>query len=304
LAFAINERLTHFGCMSFNESMKIVKIKFVNQGNMEEVMTYLQSHEESSQFLINNLNQYGSKLSDHHNSGNYKILREGSKVVGVFCLSRRGNLLAQTDSDYSDLILESSLKEGIPLKGFIGDWKSMEPIYQLFRKKNPHYQPSYESKEILYSYQLNNEDVSLKHDPRVRFLRAEDFEQWDQFSKAYMEELNLPEDLDLEKRKKDYEARILEKVWWGLFDGDQLLSKTALNSKGEKIGQVGGVFTPKPFRKRGYSKATMLHMLKDCRDLHGHKKSILFTGEEDIPAQKLYESIGYKRIGSFALILG
>lgn len=30
----------------------------------------------------------------------------------------------------------------------------------------------------------------------------------------------------------------------------------------------------------------------------------LFTGEADIPAQKLYESMGYQRIGSFALILG
>ena len=48
----------------------------------------------------------------------------------------------------------------------------------------------------------------------------------------------------------------------------------------------------------------MSHLLKDCRDLHGHNKNILFTGEADIAAQKLYESLGYKRIGSFALILG
>ncbi len=33
-------------------------------------------------------------------------------------------------------------------------------------------------------------------------------------------------------------------------------------------------------------------------------KNILFTGETDLPAQKLYESMGYKRIGPFAVILG
>jgi GNAT superfamily N-acetyltransferase len=285
-------------------TMKNVKVERVDEGNQSEAMAYLQSHEESSQFLINNLKQYGSQLNDHHNSGNYKILRDGSKVVGVFCLSRRGNLLAQTDFDSSDHILESSFSEEIPLKGFIGEWKSVAPIYQLFRTKNPQYHPSYESKEILYSYELRKEDSSLKHDSRVRFLQAEDFEQWDQLGRAYLDELKLPDDLGVEKKKRDYQARVLEKVWWGLFDGSQLISKTALNSKGENIGQVGGVFTPKPYRKKGFSKATMLHMLKDCRDLHGHKKSILFTGEEDIPAQKLYESIGYKRIGSFALILG
>jgi hypothetical protein len=45
-------------------------------------------------------------------------------------------------------------------------------------------------------------------------------------------------------------------------------------------------------------------MLKDCRDLHGHVKSILFTGETDYPAQRLYESMGYQRIRFFGLILG
>lgn len=83
----------------------------------------------------------------------------------------------------------------------------------------------------------------------------------------------------------------------------KLNSIAGLNSKSDEIGQVGGVFTPKEKRKHGYAKATMLHLLKDCRDFHGHAKSILFTGETDLPAQKLYESIGYERIGHFALIL-
>jgi len=93
-------------------------------------------------------------------------------------------------------------------------------------------------------------------------------------------------------------------AWWGLFIDGEMISRTALNSNGEKIGQVGGVFTPKSKRQKGYAKVTMLHMLRDCRDLHGHTKSILFTAETDYPAQKLYEAIGYQRIGSFALILG
>lgn len=206
--------------------------------------------------------------------------------------------------DFTDLILRSCFEETVPLKGFIGDWRTIEPLWQSYKIKNAAYKPSYESKEILYSYELRGADPLLKHDPRVRFLEARDFDQWEEFSRAYMEELKIPDDLDKEKKRKDFEARILDKVWWDLFEGDVLLSRTALNSNGEKIGQVGGVFTPKPFRQKGYSKATMLHMLKDCRDVYGHVKSILFTGETDIPAQKLYESIGYKRIGSFALILG
>ncbi len=118
-----------------------------------------------------------------------------------------------------------------------------------------------------------------------------------------MKELNLPIDLTIDQMRASFKVKVKNKVWWGLFDKDQLLSRAALNSNGDKIGQVGGVFTPKKFRKNGYAKKTMLHMLKDCIEIHKHTKSILFTGETDIPAQKLYESIGYKRIGEFALIL-
>ena len=85
-------------------------------------------------------------------------------------------------------------------------------------------------------------------------------------------------------------------------DGN-LVSQASLNSKGDTIGQVGGVFTRKEARKRGLAKKTIIHLLKDCQLIHQHHKSILFTGETDIPAQKLYESIGYTKIGYFGLIL-
>jgi len=180
----------------------------------------------------------------------------------------------------------------------------VEPIWIRFRNENPSYCPSYESKEILYSYDLLPNDKNLRHDSRVRFLNEADYPQWLQFSLDYMKELSLPDDLSEEQKRQNFANQIPDKIWWGLFDETQMLSRTALNSKGETIGQVGGVFTPKSFRKMGFGKATMFHMLKDCRDLHGHRKSILFTGETDLAARRLYESMGYKPIGSFALILG
>jgi hypothetical protein len=91
-------------------------------------------------------------LTDHHNSGNYKLILGAGGVVGVFYLARRGTLLAQTDADCSDLILHSCSQETVPLKAFIGDWKSIEPVWLKFKTQNPFFHPSYESKEILYSY--------------------------------------------------------------------------------------------------------------------------------------------------------
>jgi predicted GNAT family acetyltransferase len=82
-----------------------------------------------------------------------------------------------------------------------------------------------------------------------------------------------------------------------------MVSMANLNSSNERTGQIGGVFTLKEQRQKGYSRATLLHLLKDCREIHHHRKNILFTGEEDFPAQKLYESIGYERIGFFTIVI-
>jgi len=279
-------------------------IEALSEKNLNEANAFLSKHEETAQFLINNLSAHGHKLSEHPNSGNFKMLRKSGSVVGVFSLTRRGNLIIESVEDESELILKECLNEAIKINGFIGNWPSVEPLYKLFKNKNPDFKPVYESKEILYSYLINSSDEKIQRDPRVRLLQIEDFSQWLNFSKAYMEELSLPEKLTKEEIRIQFETQINNKVWWGLFDGQKLLSRAGLNSKGETVGQVGGVFTPKEFRKKGYSKATMFHMLKDCLELHHHKKSILFTAQNDIPAQKLYESMGYFKIGFFALILG
>lgn len=279
-------------------------VEAVTPENMAEVTSFLSRHEESSQFLINNLREHGPVVTEHHNSGNFKFIRDGGKIAAVFCLARRGNLFVQSEIDGPAAILDDVLSEPYPLRSFLGDWNSIDPVYRLFKEKMPSYSPSYVGKDILYSYNLTAVDKMIRHDSRVRLLMESDFPQWIEFNDAYQGELGLPNDLTEEQRRKSFESQVACKVWWGLFDGETLLSRTALNSKGEKIGQVGGVFTPIKFRQRGLAKATMFHMLKDCRDLHGHAKSILFTGETDIPAQKLYESMGYGRIGSFALILG
>ncbi len=279
-------------------------IEMLSETNRNEVDAYLVRHEDSAQFLINNLREHGPRLTSHHNSGNFKAIRSDGQISAVFCLARRGDLIIQADHDFSQTILSACEKETLPLKGFIGDWASVAPVWERFKKANPTFKPSYESKEILYAYLLSGTNSKLRRDERVRFLENSDFDQWLAFGVSYLSELGLPDDTTTEQKRDTFAQMVLNRLWWGLFSGKIMLSRTALNSKGTSVGQVGGVFTPKQHRQKGYARATTFHMLKDCRDLHGHTKNILFTGETDLPAQKLYESMGYKRVGSFAVILG
>jgi GNAT superfamily N-acetyltransferase len=280
-----------------------MQILDVSDANLRECTAFLKENEETAQFLINNLREFGPSLTDHHNSGNFRLVMIGDEIKGVFCLTRRGNLLVQSEVNCPEAVLKSLRADPISLKGFVGDWQSIEPVLNLYRQMHPDYQPTYESKEILYSFALPASGAALVHDARVRFLGERDFPQWLAYTKAYLAELSIPDELSDEQKRSDFESRVQNRVWWGLFEGGTLLSMAALNSHSESVGQVGGVYTSPVHRQKGLGKAVMAHMLKDCRDVHHHAKSIFFTGETDIPAQKLYESLGYKRIGSFALVL-
>lgn len=176
----------------------------VDGKNRQTAVEFLQAHEDTAQFLLNNLREYGPVLTAHHNSGNFKVVYQSGQVVGVFCLTRRGNLLVQASGEAAALILQSCAQESLALKGFIGDWNSVEPILQQFRADHPEFKPSYESKEILYRYDLKPDDPWLKHDSRVRLLGPNDFELWNPLNLAYLEELKLSSELNDEARRGDF----------------------------------------------------------------------------------------------------
>jgi len=70
-------------------------IRNVETDDLERVRGFLEAHVDTSLFLLSNLAIFGPRLTDHGNSGNYRLVEEAGRVVAVFCLTRRGNLLVQ-----------------------------------------------------------------------------------------------------------------------------------------------------------------------------------------------------------------
>ena len=103
---------------------------------------------------------------------------------------------------------------------------------------------------------------------------------------------------------QQFSEKAEKKITWGLFLENVLVSIADLNAKALDLGQVGGVYTVPSFRQRGYSKSVMRQLLLDAKELHKIRKLIIFTGEQNFPAQKLYNSLGVSQVGYFALLFG
>lgn len=268
---------------------------------------------DTSLFLLSTLSALGPRLGPHLNSGNFRIVEESGAIVAVFCLTRRGNLLVQGGgrTEFAEAIFSACAAEPIELRGIVGEWPIAECLWDLLRA-DPRFVPTHNLKDVLYRLRLRK-PAPLRQGPApadlqglsVRTLDEGDFVQWERLNSEYFEELRLPLQASLEQRRTDYLVRIRSGLWWGAFDADyELVSIAALNATYGSLGQVGGVYTRPAHRKQGISRAVMRLLIEDSRDRLGFNRLVLFTGESNEGARRLYESVGFQAAGAFGLLLG
>jgi GNAT superfamily N-acetyltransferase len=86
---------------------------------------------------------------------------------------------------------------------------------------------------------------------------------------------------------------------WVLEDGG-LVSYSAFNARLPDIVQIGGVWTPRELRGRGYGRAVVAGSLLEVRET-GVRRAVLFAERED--AKRAYKGIGFRVVGDYGLIL-
>ncbi len=281
-------------------------IRHVTDSDLERVRAFLESHVDTSLFLLSTLAALGPRLGPHLNSGNFRTIEEGGEIVAVFCLTRRGNLLVQAGgrTDLAEPIFEACASEPVELRGIVGEWPMAEALWKLLRA-DPRFETSHNLKDVLYRLMLKDLVGPMPASPNVRLLDAADFGQWERLNSAYFAELGLPLQATVEERRNDFIMRVRSGLWWGAFDEhNELVSIAALNATYGSLGQVGGVYTRPADRRKGSSYAVMQRLIADCRHRLGFDKLVLFTGEDNISARRLYESLGFGAAGAFGLLLG
>jgi GNAT superfamily N-acetyltransferase len=279
-------------------------VEIVSQSSQDEMLNFLIAHENYTLFLLDNFENYGAMLTDAPYSGNFKLIRSQGKVVGVFCLTRKGNLLIETilqDSIF-DIVLDACYQESMTLKGIVGNWNFCGPFWEYLKIKKVIQKDVFTSKEILYSIDLYKHNFLPQSN--VRFLTENDYIQWKPLRLDYLVEQGVPNDLTDKQLLDQFLEKVKRKITWGLFLNNALVSIADLNAKALDLGQVGGVYTVPSFRQRGYSRSVMQQLLLDARELHKIRKIIIFTGEQNFPAQKLYNSFEVLQVGYFALLFG
>ena len=277
-------------------------VEKVSENNREEMLDFLKRYEQFTLFLLGNFAAYGGQIGDSPYSGNYKLLRQGNEIVGVFCLYKNGSLLVHSLVPGFDQILEACQEEKIPIRAVLGEWEYSSALWNYLQAKKWIKQVTFQSKETLHQVDLDRALDSPQ--PFCRRLTEADYPLWKPLRLDYIRELNYPIAFDDEQMFKLFQSKVEQHTIWGAFDKEQLVATADLNAKAFEIGQIGGVYTASPYRKKGFAKSLITKLMKDAEEFHGLRKLMIFTGESNQPAKNLYRSLGASPVGSFAIYFG
>ncbi len=280
------------------------RVRAVDEQDLPIVRRFLEQHADTSMFLLSILATNGPRMGETLNSGDFKLIEHDGDVRAVFGLTRRTPILAEAGgrTEYARAIVEASLNQPRPIGGVLGEWKIADAIWSILRER-PSFKEIYACKEILQARALTDAAASPLAVPHVRRLQPDDFDQWDALNDAFAREEGLPRHGTPAERKALFDDGTRAGRWWGYFEDDRLSATAGLNALYKHIGQVGGVYTVPERRGLGLSTTIMKTLMADAVRVHGLRRLVLFTGDHNRAARRVYDRLGFATIGDFALLM-
>jgi uncharacterized protein len=286
-------------------TMKPSTIRILKSEDEFALEAFLLPQVESSMFLMGNMRAAG--LEDHGQmyQGTYSAKFEDGKIVGVVAHYWNKNLVMQAPGDPMPLCVEAVKGSGRPIRGLIGPSHQVEVAQKALGI--PSVNARTDGTEKLYRLDLEGLVVPgnlATGKVKARRIKYEDIDLLTGWNIAYaVEALGAEDGPELrQESQEDSERSVREKRTWVVEEDGRPVGCSSFNTMIKEAVQVGGVWTPPDLRNRGYARAVVAASLLDAR-AEGVKKGILFTGEENIAAQKAYESLGFRSIGDYRLLL-
>ena len=283
----------------------MVTIRQLNPGDEAVLEAFLLPHLETSMFLISNMRESGLEYNGERYTGDYGAAFEDDRIVAVMAHFWNGIVITQSPVHLDLLWRETLRASGRPLKGIIGPYEQVHALKSTLPLES--IDPQLDQREILYSLALDDlivPEALRTGQVKGRLAELRDVDVLAGWRVGYeIEALGEEETEQLWAHERAMAERVVEDGnTWILEACEQPVATSAFNSRITEAVQIGGVWTPPEFRRCGYARCVVAQSLLDAHD-EGVQMAILFTDENNIPAQKAYTSLGFRHIGDYYLFM-
>lgn len=265
---------------------------------------FLRARADTSMFLRANLNRAGLADGRAPYQGSYAARLDGPAVLGCVAQYWNGMLVLQADAELAELIALVRAHTGRPVAGLIGPLDMVERAAQVLAADGQH--PAQADREPLYALDLATLRLPthlVRGAVACRRATAADLPLLADWRALYEAALNArrPGPATDAYARDEVDRLQREGHLWVLEAAGRPAAMCAFNAALPDSVQVGGVWTPPEGRGRGHARAVVAGALDQARR-EGVARAVLFTGEDNLPAQRAYEAIGFTRIGAYGIV--
>ena len=279
-----------------------MQIRPLNSQDEPLLEAFLYPRRDSSMFLRSNAKRGGLHAGRTPEELFVGAFHDG-EIVGVVAQGAGGMLLLQAPGSVTELVRACVGLSRRPVTGLAGPLSQAEEARTALRLNAQN--ASYHREEWLYGLNLRDLGVPIalsaggvpcraplpsERDTLRAWRLAYDIES---LGATDTEETRQSSNRVLDQQIADGNA------WVALEDGVPV-SLSALNAKLPDIVQLGGIYTPPALRGRGFARVACAAALLAAR-ARGAERAVLFTSNP--AAARAYEALGFRRTGSYAVLL-
>jgi uncharacterized protein len=280
-----------------------MSLRLLVAGDEALLDAFLVQHRDTSMFLRTNSRAAGLDYRGEPLQAVYAAAFRDGRMVGVAGHCWNGMLLVQAPEQAAALAQACVGWSGRAVTGFMGPVAHVRQAQAALRLGDA--AVSLDGEEALYALDLADVIVpaALADGSIVcRTPRPEERGLLCEWRIAYdIETLNATDSPEQRRNSAAFlDAQIARGDAWVALDVGALVSLAAFNATLPDIVQLGGIYTPPERRRRGYARAAVAWSLLAARE-RGASRAVLFTGNPN--AVRCYEAVGFRHVGSYALIL-
>ena len=307
------EEFQHQYTVSEINKMQIIS---VNERTFSLAQSYLLPIEQKCVFLSQLVRKHSPDIyiildknpDNSNNSDKSSQLINLQNVLGVFYLNKSLFHCFQDTSkvniaDFTPLFYQILTQNQASIKNISGEKDGTDFFLEVIRNlsENPDstFTKKFNVKQIndyklmVLPHQQFQQSQKLYNDDFIMRCTENDMENLFEIERNYLQDEVAVRGQKVSDAEVSMRLRQILKnqLYFALISDDKIVSKAYTNAIGKNWIQIGGVYTLFQFRQNGYAALTVSTLCK--RILQAHKNISLFVKTKNLPAQQLYQKIGF-----------
>ena len=269
-------------------------IRLLTQDDKKIILEYLQRNEIETSFLYANIIEFGvDNIQDIRRCADYYGFFNGKVLKGILPFYNLGSCIPHYE-DAAAVPLFAEIMKDRKFEFLLGMENVIKPLYEeikSYKEINGYDESSYFTNRNFKPFILGGVDFinadGISNEDVVDFILDGRINGFNQFSTR--------EDIrkTLIQRGEEEEFIIAEK------DG-KMVAQACVQTYTPQINQIGGVYTIKDERGKGYCKAIVSEMCS--RIIAKNKVPTLSVKKNNIPAVKAYTALGFQHYDDYLII--